>query len=156
MCKITNILPDNSATWIWNFQTLVNDCGPSLYRILQILLKYQLLIFTFDLFASTLVQLCSIENQDDPCYEVKLRVFPIAYHRLKILLRSWSLLSKKIKTGGSQKCKVHCCNFKLTSLQIWQLRDLNPGLSRESRGNHLWLTREARVQIPELPNFEDL
>ena len=58
------------------------------------------------------IQLCSIENQDDPIYEVNLRVFPIAYHRLKMQLCSWSLLSKKMKTGGFQKCKVHCCNFK--------------------------------------------
>ena len=55
-----------------------------------------------------------------PHYEVNLRVFAIAYHSLKMQLRSWSLLSKKIKTGGFQKCKVHCCNFKdfkVTSLQ---------------------------------------
>ena len=35
-------------------------------------------------------------------------------------LCSWSLLSKKIKTGGFQKCKVHCYNFedfKVTSHQ---------------------------------------
>ena len=34
MCKITNILPDNSATWIWNFQTLTNGCGPALYTVI--------------------------------------------------------------------------------------------------------------------------
>ena len=60
---------------------------------------------------------CAVQG---PRYEVNLRVFAIAYHRLKMQLRSWSLLSKKIKTGGFQNCKVHCCNFKdfkVTSLQ---------------------------------------
>ena len=55
-----------------------------------------------------------------PWYEVNLGVIAIAFHRLKMQLRSWSLLSSKIKTGGFQKCKVHCCNFKdfkVTSLQ---------------------------------------
>ena len=39
MCKITNILPDNSATWIWNFQTLTNGCGPALYMYEIALIK---------------------------------------------------------------------------------------------------------------------
>ena len=66
------------------------------------------------------VHSCLFEIEPGPCYEVNLRVFAIAYHSLKMQLRSWSLLSKKIKTGGFQKCKVHCCNFKdfkVTSLQ---------------------------------------
>ena len=66
------------------------------------------------------IQSCSFEIEPGPRYEVNLRVFAIAYHSLKMQLRSWSLLSKKIKTGGFQKCKVHCCNFKdfkVTSLQ---------------------------------------
>ena len=66
------------------------------------------------------IQSCSFEIELGPRYEVNLRVFAIAYHSLKMQLRSWSLLSKKIKTGGFQKCKVHCCNFKdfkVTSLQ---------------------------------------
>ena len=66
------------------------------------------------------LQSCSFEIEPGPRYEVNLRVFLIAYHSLKMQLRSWSLLSKKIKTGGFQKCKVHCCNFKdfkVTSFQ---------------------------------------
>ena len=58
------------------------------------------------------IQSCSFEIEPGPRYEVNLRVFSIAYHSLKMQLRSWYLLSKKIKTGGFQKCKVHCCNFK--------------------------------------------
>ena len=68
---------------------------------------------------NTYLQSCSFEIEPGPLYEVNLRVFTIAYHSLKMQLRSWSLLSKKINTGGFQKCKVHCCNlkgFKVTSL----------------------------------------
>ena len=66
------------------------------------------------------LQSCSFEIEPGPRYEVNLRVFAIAYHSLKMQLRSWSFLSIKIKIGGFQKCKVHCCNFKdfkVTSLQ---------------------------------------
>ena len=50
MCKITNILPDNSATWIWDFQTLANGCGPALFWNLSFMKfdKYQKLWKNFD------------------------------------------------------------------------------------------------------------
>ena len=73
-----------------------------------------------------------------PWYEVNLGVIAIAFHRLKMQLRSWSLLSSKIKTGGFQKCKIHCCNiedFKATSLA-------NPGFEPTSPA---WVKREPFV-----------
>ena len=78
------------------------------------------------------IQCFAKQTIQGPRYEVNLRVFAIAYHRLKMQLRSWSLLSKKIKTGGFQKCKVHCCNFKdlkVTSLQSLATPGFEPRLS---------------------------
>ena len=51
-------------------------------------------------------------------YEVNLGAFKIEYHELKIQLHSWPLLSKKTKTEGFRKCKVHCFNFS----KFWELR----------------------------------
>ena len=62
-----------------------------------------------------------------PHYEVNLGLFPIVYHRLKMQLRSWSLLSKNIKTGGFKNLKyiaVTSRTLKLQVFKVWQLRDL--------------------------------
>ena len=87
------------------------------------------------------IQCLAKQMAQAPRYEVNLGVIGIAFHRLKMQLRSWSLLSKKIKTGGFQKCKVHCCNFKdykVTSLQSLATPGFEPGPPS-------WVTNGSRL-----------
>ena len=56
--------------------------------------------------------------------------FRLYFHNLIMQLHSWPLLSKQKKTGGFQKCKVYCCNFKgfkVTSLQSSASLGFEPG-----------------------------
>ena len=98
----------------------------------------------------TLVQCFAKQTVQGPCYEVNLRVFAIAYHSLKMQLRSWSLLSKKIKTGGFQKCKVHCCNFKdfkVTSLQSSAWPGFELGRGRSGPGRNLKICNFEALKV---------
>ena len=66
---------------------------------------------------------------------------------------------KRQRLGVSENVKYIAVTSRASKWQVskvGELRDLNPGLplSHLTYGN--WLTREARVQIPEFPNFGDL